>query len=615
MRVLLLVVLCLQAIIVYGQSNNAILLNQQTIINVNNKQLITRRSYDIQINNRFGDVEAEISIPYSKLISVSKIEAYICNSLGQVVRKLKSTDISSRSYIQGFSLYEDCFVKEFTLRHNTYPYTLHYSYQESQNNFIDIDNWTPVIKSDIPTLQASLSLTAPKNYKIHTLAHNIEFHKSDTLESAIQYIWRASYKCPYENEIFAPKTETVFPNVIVVPDVFYYEKEGSNSSWQKFGNWQYSLIENIGELPDFEKAKVNQLLEGKNDPKQKVIALYHYLQDETRYVNVTIGTGGLKPYSASYVASNKYGDCKALSNYFRSLLHYVGIHSFYTKVYAGDKINKTYLNFPSQQFNHIIICVPLPKDTCWLDCTSDGPFNYLGTFTQNRKAFIIDKNKSRFVNTPALTKTDVLETRTINVSQTPQNTLLAHFRINLKGNAFEKLSYFNQSVSENEKAIAIRLNYVQPNFELLNFTVLKAHRDSTYIGLEYNAKNSTLIQNIGNEQIITVIPFDLPQFPKQQNRRLDLQFDYPIFKIDTFYYQLPPKCKPHQLTTNQHIQAEFGEYSLKSETINNKIIVTKSIFIKQGSYSAEKYIAFYKFINEIINIDKNCFIATTKLNL
>jgi len=597
---------------VLAQISDAELVNQQTEIIVKNDKLYINRSYEIQINNRLGEKYADISIPFSKLNKVFKIEAFIKDKEGNTVRNLKPKDITVRSEIADFSLYEDDFVKEFTLIHNIYPYRIFYSYQVQSETFLSLEDWTPIIDSDIPTLNATLTLEIPQEYKIAYKAQLIDKFSVDTLEETFKYCWKAFYKDQVESEIFSPDISNFIPNVTIVPDTFKFDLKGSFRSWESFGNWQYQLNEGLNDLPESEIEKIKSLVEGVKDEKEKIRMLYHYLQDATRYINVKIETGGMKPYPASYVAGNKYGDCKALSNYFKSVLHTVGVNSFYTKVYADEVIRKVDLNFPSQQSNHIILCIPVQHDTVWLDCTSDGPFNYLGTFTQHREVFLIEKDNSHFIRTPSLSKDDVLEIRNIRVSSDPANGIVADFHNTYRGKSFELLFDLSRSVSDSNKSLIIRNNLIETGFDLLNYKLITPPRDSAYIVFNYTAKAGKLFKNYGDEQLVRMIPFSVPPFTEPKRRKYPVQLNFPVYKIDTLEYPIPNGYIVSGIMKDQSINTPFGAYNIQFHQIGNTIQVIKSFLLMAGDYLPEQYPDFFNFVKKVSDIENNTYIITKK---
>src|SRR5690606_4540730 len=100
------------------------------------------------------------------------------------------------------------------------------------------------------------------------------------------------------------------------------------------------------------------------------------------------------------VEKTGYGDCKALSNYMVALLGSVGIKGYYSLIMAGENFTPLQTDFPSSQFNHVVVAVPNGSDTLWLECTSQTqPFGYLGSFTDDRYALMILDDGATLVKT------------------------------------------------------------------------------------------------------------------------------------------------------------------------------------------------------------------------
>jgi transglutaminase-like putative cysteine protease len=110
------------------------------------------------------------------------------------------------------------------------------------------------------------------------------------------------------------------------------------------------------------KAEIQQITANCKTPLEKMEKIYGLLQQKTRYISVQLGIGGWQPFDATYVAEKGYGDCKALSNFTKAMLEVVGIPSYYTIIRAGENATEINPAFPANQFNHAILCVPLPKD-------------------------------------------------------------------------------------------------------------------------------------------------------------------------------------------------------------------------------------------------------------
>ena len=172
---------------------DAELVYQETRIQVNDGNLIKDESFQIKINNRSGEKYTKVQIPYSSMIKVSDMKAFISDKYGRVVKKLQKKDIRDRNILTEGAFHEDYFIREFSLKHTIYPYTLTYSYEVREDQFLYLDVWNPVMDPDIPTHKALLSVEVPGDYRIYFSDHDIDGFSADTAGIVHKYSWEASY--------------------------------------------------------------------------------------------------------------------------------------------------------------------------------------------------------------------------------------------------------------------------------------------------------------------------------------------------------------------------------------------------------------------------------------
>ena len=112
------------------------------------------------------EVITTISIRHSKICQISNIDGHIENSLGQVVRKLNCSEIKEYNAYSNISFYTDDMNSEFTLKHNSYPYVIEYSYETKETDFLDLESWAPILDWGIPTRDANLIIRVPNDYNL-----------------------------------------------------------------------------------------------------------------------------------------------------------------------------------------------------------------------------------------------------------------------------------------------------------------------------------------------------------------------------------------------------------------------------------------------------------------
>jgi len=576
---------------------DAILLNQRTNIYINGNKISKEISYKIIINNRSGEENSRVSIIKSGLSQISGIKARLTDIFGKTIKVLKSSEIKKSHLITDAAFFQDNLLYEFELSHYSYPYILEYSYTEKENQFLDIEYWRPVLNYDVETTEASLCLLVPKDYQFNTIVSNIDAPKIDTIENKLQFTWKTRFNPLPEPEKLMPPMSSSYPSLRIIPQHFEFGSNGSFVDWKSYGQWQYETNRKLQYLPEGAENEIKSLINDCKSIKEKVKLLYQKLQDETRYVNISTETGGLIPMPASEVYEKKYGDCKALSNYFCAILSTAGIHAIYTDVYSSEKRMPFNPEIPSQQFNHVIVCVPVENDTLWVDCTADGPLGEVYNSIQGRNVLLIENQNSRLTTIPSLRTDEVLQERLITMQKDSTGRIMADFQNHFRGTESVFLNEIASIQQESKRRKFINQYFSVNQADLIDYQIFNGGRDSDTSSLRLGMKLQEKYQRVGNDELIYFFPFDIPYLQKPGLRKYPVQIDVPEYKKDVQIFR-NPGILIHQLQ-DVSIKTVYGNYFRKVEMCSEGIKLTKELEIHPGKYSLLEYPDFYRFINDV----------------
>lgn len=582
-------------------------INYETKVTIDgNGKKTTQKTIAVRVNNKQENWLSHIELRHSPKQQFSFGYAQIVDAEGKIVRKLKKKELVTRSELSYQAFYQDDLVTEFELYWNQYPYSVEYAYTIEEDDYLYLTWWTPLLYANVPTIASSLELNLPSGYEVKIKAWGSTTYEAAEVKDRKIMTWRSSLTKMPGQEIYAPPSETLIPVVKVAPAVFKYGVTGSLASWPSFGLWLEELNEGTDQLTPQEKSAIEQLTGGIDDEKEIIKRIYHYLQDHTKYVNVAIDVGGLKSYPATYVCENKYGDCKALTTYMKSMLKHVGIESFYSVVSAGENEKKIDLDFPSQQFNHVILMVPVGKDTIWLENTSSAlPFDYLGTFTQNRYALAVDRKESRLVKTPELLPDDVLVDRAYRFQLSDEEEAKIELALTLRGRAFEDFRHFLSSKEDKRQDDAVLKHAGISGLSIGKWEVAGFQRDSAFVSIELEGRSPSVTREIGPFKVINPLSIALPYFEKPNERKLDVVIPYPINRSDKSVYELKGlETNEVQIPEDMAIENEYGRYSASYAKEGNHILVNEQFTLFANEIPLSQYGALYSFIDSITTYQK-----------
>ncbi len=339
---------------------------------ISTKEAVQNYHYAITILNENGEKWAEFIEYYDKLREVSSVQGNLYDASGNPLKKIKTKDLQDMSGMDNNSLMDDNRIKRHNFYYKVYPYTIEYDVEIRYRYTLFFPKWIPQGGERLSVEKSQVSIVCPEDYIFRYKAFQYQGDPViSTDKGKRSSTWAVNNMPGIIREPYQPPLHELTTVVIFGPTEFQVgEYKGNMQSWQDFGKFIYTLKQGRDDLPDNVKLKIHQLVEGIADEKKKIQVLYEYLQKNTRYISIQLGIGGWQPFDAKFVAAKSYGDCKALTNYMSGILKEAGIKSHYTLVRAGEYANYITEDFPSQQFNHVILCVPLNSDTVWLECTS-----------------------------------------------------------------------------------------------------------------------------------------------------------------------------------------------------------------------------------------------------
>ena len=174
------------------------------------------------------------------------------------------------------------------------------------------------------------------------------------------YVWEASNMAPLIPEPRMPPETSVLASVQCSPF----------KTWDYLYDWmQRFQTRRMVVTPEIEQT-VAAVCAGAKDTEDKVARLYHYVQQQIRYISIKGSIGsGWSGHPAAFTLKNKYGDCIDKAILFATLMKAIGVESEPVIVLTNDA-GVDDRTLPTMRGNHAISQVHLNARSFYLDSTS-----------------------------------------------------------------------------------------------------------------------------------------------------------------------------------------------------------------------------------------------------
>lgn len=597
----------------------AVVREDEMILEIKSPGKAVEREHEVYtILNSNGDDEAGFTCEYDKFKSIRDVSGILYDSFGKVIRRAKRKDMQDRSYVDESSLATDDRYLEHNFYCQVYPYTVDYQREVEHDGIYGFEDWLPLESSGVSTQHSKYVVIAPKDYNLRYLALNGAPAPVITEEKDKKiYTWEASNLPARHRESRGPRWREMVPEVLIGPSDFEVDGyKGNMTTWLAYGKFVAQLWAGRDVLPDNIRQQVHALTDTIRDTRRKVYALYNYLQQNTHYIDVSLGIGGWQTFPADYVATKKYGDCKALSNYMVALLKEAGIPARYVIIRATDGAPPMVEAFPSlTQFNHVIACVPLPSDTIWLECTSQSESpGYMGTFTGGRKALLIDSAGGHVVWTPSYSAKDNTQYRSVRAQIGPDGNLDADVMTVYRCVASDEAHAVMDEMTGEE-----REKYLNDLFYLPTYKVEKSHYEETQGPLpvvreELHVVAPNYAGVSGRRLFILPNVFDRSRtrLPADSVRKYDYITDEAYTDIDSVLITVPDGYQPEAMPRDVAIDGPFGHYHSSVHFNGDKLVYYRYLQQTADRYPPAEYPALVKFYEQLYQSDNQRVVLVKK---
>jgi len=531
-------------------------------------------------------------VPYDKFETVQKISAAVYDENGKFIESIPASRIMDVS--EGGGFVSDSRVKRIVFPVNRYPFTIEVEYEVVINGFLNLSGWyfhnDPYLSVEESGVQYIIPNSVPFRYSEYNM--NASFDSIRTEDHTV-YNWVQRGIPAIKKWYFSPLAISRMPHLLVAIEDFEFGGiVGSMRSWKSLGEWAWKLNQGLDQLSDAEKKRAAEITSGLNSDKDKAEALYRYMQSRTRYASIQLGIGGYKPAPAMQVSEKGYGDCKGLTNYMYALLKEVGITSYYTWVRSGTN-NHIIPSFVADQFDHIILCVPIQGDTVWLECTNQTiPFNYLGTFTSDRDVLLITPEGGKLVRTPQFQNSYMKNAGVITIGR--REASRGSFTMTAGGSAFDDNRIFNgKTVMEMKRMLNKGMELGTFNTDTASYTERRQDEPVSDLLFDLTLTDFAVVAGTRIYFRPCLNPFEYQPFDTIAVRVFEKET-----KIDSIVYKIPAEYRAEYIPPPVKAEGPCGIYSYRVEKLDEgSLLFTREMSINKGIYKGEDAKELFAFLN------------------
>jgi tetratricopeptide (TPR) repeat protein len=404
------------------------------------------------------------------------------------------------------------------------------------------------------------------------------------------------------------------PNMPSIIELIDKIKVTTFKSWNELAQWYWGLIKDQFRVNYKIKDVVKELTLGNETEMEKVQSIYNYIVKEIRYVGLEFGIGGFKPREPIVCFNTKYGDCKDKGTLLITMLKEIGVEAkpVLIRTRSSGVID---MELPLlSNFNHYIVLANIDGEDVFLDPTAEfSGMNELPFSDQGVKVFVIDEGEGYFMETPVKGYEDNETSMDMRIWLSADGSAKATREVKYGDgdSAYQRSRFINKIKRKN--IIEEYWSSIFPGTQVKDVDFKNIENYNENVSISYSLQIPELVRVSEDKYYLpTRIPEDdfLNQYASRSTRVYELEIGQPFSITSRIEYIIPEGFRviTDEFPLDIVYDSKFGEVVAKYEHKGDKLIADIDVTINVVRVSADDYIAFRHFLNEVDSREREEFI-------
>jgi Domain of Unknown Function with PDB structure (DUF3857)/Transglutaminase-like superfamily len=564
---------------------------------------------------------SSLDVPFDKETKISYMKAWTIEANGHQMA-VGDKDVIEHGMFESLDYeYTDVRLKTLDFPEANPGNVVGFEFVQRHRPYVFEDDWG--FQNEVPVKTARLILQIPAGWEFTTNWFNHPEQKP-VASGSNQYVWEVDDVPAMEIEPDMPAWRSLAGWV----GLKYFPKDPAmrartTGSWNDLALWYDGLTQSSRIASPEIKQKVAELTSGLSDPLSKIRAITEFMQRSIRYYAIEVGIGGYQPHPAAEVFAHQFGDCKDKATLLSSMLHEIGIDSYYVLVDSDRGVVRP--GYPSMNFDHVILAMRLPDTVSTtalyafvndpklgplliFDPTEEHtPLGYLPWQLQDSDALIVSPDGGEMVHLPLLPPATNRLLRVAKFDLTASGDLAGEVQQVEWGGpaAAQREEFLGAPPSKRADIFEHFLGGFLNNFLFLGGSLGNLGKDDESLSLDYkflsrgyaNASGDLLILRpdvVGNEDIGL-----LNLFTQHKARKYPVEFEEAMRQDDVFDITLPPGYALDGLPQPVQASCDYATYHSEIKVSDGVLHYKRTFEVKDVIVPVDRLPEIRAFLEQV----------------